>query len=84
MELGPVDLFAKLGVFAWDVEAQIGGSQVPPAFQFTDSENDVDVAYGVGARWNLGKFAVRGEVEGYDIPDTDTIYMWSLGLSYTF
>lgn len=83
-ELGPVDLFAKLGIIAWDVKATIGGNQVPPDFQFSDSENDTDVGYGIGARWNLGKFGIRAELEGYDIPDTANVYMWSLGLAYTF
>lgn len=83
-EIGPVDVFGKLGAIAWDVEGTIGGSDVPPELQFTDSDNDVDVAYGIGARWNIGKFSLRLELEGADIPDTSNFYVWSLGASYTF
>ena len=83
-ELGAVDLYGKLGVFAWDVEARIGGTDVDPELRFTDSDSDVDVGYGLGGRWNLGRFAIRLELEGFDIPDTSNIYMWTLGASYTF
>ena len=84
LELGPIDVFGKLGLIAWDSEATIGGTQVPEEFQFTDSGTGTDVGYGIGARWNFGKFGIRAELEGYDIPDTSNVYMWSLGLTYTF
>ena len=84
LELGPVDLFAKAGVLAWDVTARITGSQVPPDFRFSDSDNGSDFAYGVGARWNIGRFGIRAEYEGFDVSDTDSLYMWSVGLTYSF
>ena len=83
-EIGPVDLYAKAGAIAWEVEAKISGTQVPPAFQFSDTETGTDFGYGIGAKWNFGKLGIRAEYEGYDIPDTDTVYMWSLGLVYRF
>lgn len=84
LEVGSFDLFAKLGLIAWDIKGIIGGDQVPPEFQFADSETGTDIAYGLGARWNIGKLGIRAELEGFDIPDTDMVYMWSLGVSYTF
>ena len=83
-ELGPVDLFAKAGVIAWDSEVRIDGSQVPTVFQFSDTETGTDFAYGIGASWNIGKLGIRAEYEGFDITDTDTVSMWSLGLTYRF
>jgi len=83
-EIGPFDLYAKAGFIAWDVEAKIGGDEVPPEFQFSDTETGTDFGYGIGAQWNLGKLGIRAEYEGYDIPDTDTVYMLSLGLVYRF
>ena len=83
-EIGPVDLYAKAGFIAWDVEARISGNQVPPEFQFSDTETGTDLGYGIGAKWNLGKLGIRAEYEGYDIPDTETVYMLSLGLVYSF
>jgi opacity protein-like surface antigen len=84
IELGPVDLYAKAGFIYWDVEARIGGSGVPTPFQFSDTETGTDFGYGIGASWNVGKLGIRAEYEGYDIADTDTVYMLSLGLVYRF
>ena len=84
LAVGPVDIFAKLGLIAWDVKGIIGGSEVPPEFRFTDSDNGTDVAYGLGARWNFGQWGIRAELEGFDIPDADNVTMWSLGASYSF
>ena len=83
-EIGPVDLFAKAGFIAWDSEVRIDGSEVPPEFRFSDTETGTDFAYGIGASWNVGKLGIRAEYEGYDIQDTDTVFMWSLGLTYRF
>ena len=80
----PRNTAAKAGFIAWDVEARISGNQVPPEFQFSDTETGTDFGYGIGAKWNLGKLGIRAEYEGYNIPDTDTVYMWSLGLVYRF
>ncbi len=84
LEAGVIDLFAKLGVVTWDVKGIIGGDQVPPEFQFSDSETGTDAAYGLGAQWNLNRFGIRAEFEGFDIPDTDSVYLWSLGVTYSF
>ena len=83
-ELGPVDLYAKAGFIYWDVEAQISGSGVPAPFQFSDTETGTDFGYGIGASWNVGKLGIRAEYEGYDVTDTDSVYMLSLGLVYRF
>jgi opacity protein-like surface antigen len=82
--LGPIDLYAKAGFIAWDSEVTIGGSEVPPEFQFSDTVTGSDFGYGIGANWNLGKLGIRAEYEGYDLPDTDTVYMLSIGLLYRF
>jgi opacity protein-like surface antigen len=82
--LGPIDLYAKAGFIAWDSEVTIRGSEVPTEFQFSDTETGTDLGYGIGAKWNLGKLGIRAEYEGYDISDTDTVYMLSLGLVYGF
>jgi outer membrane immunogenic protein len=84
IEVGPIDLFAKVGAIAWDVEGRISGSDIPDALQVSLSDSGTDLAYGVGASFNLSRFSVRAEYEGFDIEDTDTVYMLSLGLVYRF
>ncbi len=84
LEAGPVDLFAKLGIVSWDAGIVIAGTDVPPEFWFSDSDTGTDAAYGLGVQWQLNQFGIRAEFEGFDIPDTDSVYMWSLGVTYSF
>lgn len=74
-DLGPVGIFAKAGYFAWDaeVDSDIGSG----------SDDGTDPAYGVGAKFQLGSFALRAEYEIYDLDGTD-IDFYSIGASYTF
>lgn len=76
-ELGPVTVFGKLGIVAWDADLTLAGFDA-------GSESDEDTAYGVGASFNLGSFQVRGEYEIFDVSDTDDVYMLSAGFVYTF
>ena len=77
-ELGPVDLFAKLGVIAWDLETTT----------FAGSVNDdgTDFGFGLGAGFDIGKVQIRGEYELYDTSNADVtmLSMLSLGVVYHF
>ncbi|MEJ2514907.1 MAG: outer membrane beta-barrel protein [Gammaproteobacteria bacterium] len=75
-KLGPVGLFAKAGVISWDAKYRLGS--------LSDSDDGTDPAYGLGARFQLGSFAIRGEVEYFDIDDIDDVYFASASLLYTF
>ncbi len=77
-ELGPVDLFAKLGVIAWDVETT--------SFAGTVSDDGTDFALGLGAGFDIGKVQIRGEYELYDPSDSvvTMLSMVSLGVVYRF
>jgi hypothetical protein len=70
---GPVDLFAKVGIIAWD--SKITGA----AFD----DDGSDLAYGVGAQFRVLSFSIRAEYEKFDISDVD-VDMISVGLTYTF
>lgn len=72
LAVGPVDLFAKVGVLSWDTNI---------ARQNLDG---TDLAYGVGAQFRFLSLAVRGEYEVFDIDDLDDANMFSIGLTYTF
>lgn len=75
VETGPVDLFAKLGYIAWDVDISAQGA--------SDAIDGSDLAYGLGLSFGLGAIKVRGEYEVYDLEDAD-VSMISLGLVYQF
>lgn len=69
---GPVDLFAKVGLIAWD--SKISG---------TFDEDGSDLAYGVGAQFRVLSLSIRAEYEKFDISDVD-LDMISIGVTYTF
>ena len=77
-ELGPVDLFAKLGFIAWEVEATTFAGRI--------SDDGTDYGFGLGAGFDIGKVQIRGEYELYDPSDADVsmLSMLSLGIVYTF
>lgn len=75
-DVGPVDLFAKLGYLMWDVKAAISGQEF-----FSDDGSDM--GYGVGAAIGLGPVSIRGEYEVYDVDEAD-LSMLSLGIVYQF
>ena len=80
LPLGFFDLFARAGYFWWDadIRAALGGDSDD------DSDSGSDLTYGVGAAVWLGQIAVRAEIEWFDIADAEDVYMYSLGISYTF
>ena len=71
LSFGPFGIFAKAGVSNWDTEA---GSV---------SDSGTDPAYGLGARFAIGSFAVRAEYELYDFDKAD-VEMISVSGIYTF
>lgn len=75
IESGPVDLFAKLGYFSWELDAEILAA--------SDSADGSDLGYGAGIAFSLGSLQVRGEYEVYDLDDFD-VAMLSVGLVYRF
>ncbi len=76
LEVGPLDVFAKLGFISWDVEAGIDGFD-------SVSDDGSDTGYGLGASFELGSIQIRGEYEVYDIEDAD-IEMLSVGIAFRF
>ena len=71
--LGPVDLFGKAGMLAWDADSIEDGS--------ISADDGSDPGYGVGLRFNAGSFEIRGEYEVYDIDEAD-LSVLSVGFAY--
>jgi len=77
LPISAVDLFAKAGFISWQLDVSASG------FGSVDDSGE-DFAYGVGAQVRFGSLAGRLEYERFEIQDTDTVDMISLGLTWTF
>jgi len=80
LPVGPVDVFAKLGVIAWDADIRAAFEDLVDR----DSDSGTDVAYGLGVALRLGSFAIRIEGEMFDVDGADELYMLSAGATFTF
>jgi outer membrane immunogenic protein len=76
LSFGPFGIFAKAGVVDWDADTSDG--------TVSNSESGTDPAYGIGARFALGSFAVRAEYEIYDLDSDLEVGMASVSGVYTF
>ena len=75
-DIGPVGIFGKVGYAWWDVDVDLEG--------VSSSDSGNDVAYGIGARFNLFSLEFRGEYELFDISDVDDASLWSVGVVWRF
>ena len=77
LPIGPVDLFARVGVINWDADISIEGlGEV--------GDDGTDLTYGVGAQFRVWGLSLRAEYEQFDIDDVDTVDLISLGVTWTF
>jgi opacity protein-like surface antigen len=76
LPLGPVDLYAKLGVLDWKLERTIAGTKQ------TSSGNDA--FYGAGIGFYIWKLAFRAEYERFQIQDVDRVEMVSVHALFQF
>ncbi|WP_169307087.1 outer membrane beta-barrel protein [Ferrimonas sediminicola] len=72
--LGPMRVFGKLGGIYWDSDLTQDGDKI--------SDDGFDVAAGAGLEFELGSFALRGEVEYLDV--LDGTWMYTIGATVTF
>ena len=75
MPVGPVDLFARAGLFSWNAD-----------FSFDDinsGDDGTDFVLGVGAQFRLGSLALRAEFERFELDQAST-NMFTAGVTWTF
>ena len=89
LPIGNFDLFAKVGGIAAniDVETKVHfPGPVPPEGNEHDSSSEGNgmMAYGAGAMYNFGHWAIRAEYEAYDVDKLDDLYAVTGSLQYTF
>lgn len=74
-----VDIFARGGYVSWDFNLDSNN----PAFDANNDGNDL--TYGAGAAFRIGdSFQIRAEYERFEIEDTDSFDMGSVGATFTF
>ncbi len=88
LPLGNFDIFAKVGGIASNIDVETTSTTlvgIVPVTNHSDrSEGNGMMAYGAGAMWNFGHWAIRGEYEAYDVDKLDDLYVVSGSLQYTF
>lgn len=80
LPLGIADLFVKGGFVSWDADIRTAVHDIVEH----DSDSGTDMVYGIGAQVRFAGLAVRGELEYFDIADADSVYLISVGASFTF
>jgi hypothetical protein len=78
LPVGPVDVFAKGGLFSFDSTVEVDG------LGDLRNEDGTDFAYGVGVQFRLLSLGVRAEYEKFEIDDVEDANMLSIGVTYTF
>jgi len=80
LPLGIADIFVKAGFVSWDADIR---SAVGDIVNY-GSDSGTDMVFGLGAQVRFKGLAVRGEVEYFDISDADSVYLISVGATFTF
>lgn len=80
LPLGIADLFAKVGLVSWDADIR---TAIGSIVEF-DTESGTDLVFGIGAQLRFKGLAVRAELEYFDISEADSVYLISVGATYTF
>jgi hypothetical protein len=80
LPLGIADIFAKAGMISWDSDLTLDAG----GFSESASADGEDPAYGLGFQFRIKSFAIRAEVEYFDIEDAQSVYMYSVGGAFTF
>jgi OOP family OmpA-OmpF porin len=78
LPIGPVDVFARVGMINWNADLKAPGTGL------SGSDDGNDLAYGIGAQFRVWSLSLRAEYERFDVSDTDTTDLISLGVTWTF
>ncbi len=80
LPLGIADIFAKVGFVSWDSDIRAAFGEIIEL----DTDSGTDLVFGIGAQVRFKALAVRAEVEYFDIADADSVYLFSVGATFTF
>ena len=78
LAVGPADIFARAGAIDWSADVTAQGLGI------NGSDDGIDFTYGIGAQFRVGSLGLRAEYELYDVADSDTVDLVSVGVTWTF
>jgi len=76
------EVFAKLGIVSY--EAEVEAKDVGTGQSLNLDDDGEELAYGIGAKYNIGNFALRADWDIIDAGDVDDVSMWSIGAELSF
>lgn len=76
LTLGPIDLFARVGVGQYDVESKING--------ISDDNDGTAGMFGIGAGFRIGRVNIRAEWERVEPDGIDNIDMYTINAYWRF
>lgn len=84
LPLGPVSIFAKGGLIAWDTEIETSSADRLGAPDVRVTDDGTDFAWGVGVSVNLARWGFRGEYEKLEMDVPDDLSMLSVGVTISW
>lgn len=82
--VGPVSIFAKGGIVAWDTEFERRSADGLGLPDIRLSDSGTDLAWGIGVSGRLGRFGLRGEFERLEVDLPDDLTMLTVGVTIDF
>lgn len=73
---------AKLGIVSYDAEIEVKETFSGDRLRLDDDGEEL--AYGIGGKYNIERFALRFDWDIYDVGDVDDVSMWTFGAQYSF
>lgn len=84
LPIGPVSLFAKGGLIAWDSKVETSSPEQLGLPNIRIEDDGTDLAWGVGLAVEAWKVSVRGEIERFELDLPDDVMMMSIGVAFEF
>jgi hypothetical protein len=79
--LGPFEVFGKLGVVSYEADLEV--KERLSSERFSADDSGTELAYGVGGKYKIDRFALRFEYEIFEANDVD-VDIWTFGAELSF
>jgi OOP family OmpA-OmpF porin len=82
LPIGPVSLFARGGMIAWDTKVRLTDNGALPDLEISD--DGTDPFWGVGISVEFDRVGIRAEFERFELDLPDDLTMLSVGMTFSF